>query len=78
LALIIFQHVGGVITLTKLHGKNKGHKLFGFIVSNLARVTVIVGWILGNNMQNMQYCAIATIVLFIAGAYNAFYAKSGE
>lgn len=75
--LIIFQHIGGVITLTKMHGKNKGHKFFGFIVSNLARVTVIAGWILGNNMQNMQYCAIATIVLFVAGLYNIYFAKSG-
>jgi|688.fasta_scaffold404620_1 hypothetical protein len=60
-----------------MHGKNKGHRFFGFVVTNLARVTVIVGWILGGNMQNMQYCAIATTVLFVAGLYNIYFVKSG-
>lgn len=78
LSLIILQHIGGVMTIFSEHKKNPVHKKFGFVVANLARVTVIVGWTLGGNMGNMKYCAIATVVLFVAGLYNVYFAKSSE
>jgi hypothetical protein len=56
--------------------RNPQHKKFAFWVANLARVIVVLGWILkGGDTSNLLYVSIASAVLLVGSFYKAFLAK---
>jgi hypothetical protein len=46
LALLILQHIGGVVTKLNEIKSNPVHRKFGFVVANLGRAIAVFGWVL--------------------------------
>lgn len=78
LLCILLQHIGGVTTLLSASKKNPGHKKFAFVVANLARVIVCLGWLMIGDQTNLLYMVVTSAVLFIASFYNAFLVKRSQ
>lgn len=56
--------------------RNPQHKKFAFWVSNLARVIVVLGWIMkGGDTSNLYYVSLASAVLLVASFYKTFITK---
>lgn len=74
--LVLLQHVGGVSALLSESKKNPQHKKFAFWVANLARVIVVLGWMMkGGDTSNLLYVSLASAILLIISFYNAFLKK---
>lgn len=75
--LILLQHVGGVSALLSASKRSPQHKRFAFWVSNLARVIVVLGWIMkGGDTSNLFYVSVASAVLLLASFYTSFIKKN--
>jgi hypothetical protein len=74
--LVIVQHLGGVSAILSESKKNPAHKRFAFWVTNLARIVVVLGWIMkGGDTSNLLYVSIASAVLLVASFYKVFIEK---
>jgi len=52
------------------------HKKFAFWVSNIARIIVVLGWIMkGGDTSNLFYVSIACAVFLLGSFYKVFVAK---
>lgn len=76
---VLLQHVGGVSALLSESKRDPQHKRFAFWVSNLARVVVILGWIMkGGDTSNLLYVSIASAVLLVVSFYKSFLEKHAQ
>jgi hypothetical protein len=74
--LVIVQHLGGVTAMLSESKKNPTHKRFAFWVTNLARIVVVLGWIMkGGETSNLFYVSIASAVLLVASFYKVYIEK---
>lgn len=74
--MVLLQHVGGVSALLSASKKDPQHKRFAFWVSNLARVIVVLGWIMkGGDTSNLLYVSIASTILLVGSFYNVYLKK---
>ena len=63
--MVILQHLGGVASFFG-NKPNPQHRSFGGILANIGRLIACVGWVLGGNLDQALYVAIASaIILFI-------------
>lgn len=76
-AFVLLQHVGGVSALLSESKRDPQHKRFAFWVANLARVVVVLGWIMkGGDTSNLLYVSIASTVLLVGSFYNVYVKKN--
>jgi len=74
---VLLQHVGGVKALLSESKRDPQHKRFAFWVSNLARIVVVLGWIMkGGDTSNLLYVSIASAILLVGSFYNVYIKKN--
>ena len=77
IAFVLLQHVGGVKALLSESKRDPQHKRFAFWVSNLARIVVVLGWIMkGGDTSNLLYVSIASAILLVGSFYNVYIKKN--
>ena len=71
--------MGGVSALLSASKRNPQHKRFAFWVTNIARIIVVLGWIMkGGDTSNLFYVSIASGILLVASFYKTYVEKHAQ
>lgn len=74
LIFLVFQHIGGVITLLQGKTHNPNHRKFAVVVTNLGRIVTLVGFKYAK--QDLWFYILSVLaVLLLIGSVQAVFGK---